>query len=737
MTALRIAWRELLSLVRSPIAYVVGVAFLVVQGVQFAALVAQLSDPARPAPIGAVLEGQFGATWLHWTLQLAILAALAMRTIAEDRASGTWEVLITAPVTESAAVVGKWLAALGFYALLWAPTLAYLAVIAIYAPAGAGFEAGPVAAAYLGELVVGASFLAVGVAASAATRNQIVAAVVAFAALLLVLVIGEAPSLAPGLVSDGALATVSRAVSVRAHLAAFARGEVELAPVVIHAGLTVTALSLAITLARAGRRRRDDVRARGLATTLIAISAVLAAILATRHPRSLDVTARGYHTLAAETRAVLARCTGPVTITIVRPGDARFDALYDAAERTAARMARAQPLVHVRRLDPAVDPAAAATIAREGGLLAAQLATGGAVQVSIGDHARVLDLLELADLDEDSLQALGVARLRVEEAIAEAIAGAIDPTPAVVCLTTGHGELDVAETQDGIDVSLAAARLRRDGVRVTPLDQLVAGVPVSCTVVAALGPTPLRAAEQKAIVDHVARGGALLVAARSRRDDPASALSDTGLETILGGVGLAFSSSVVLDPSRALDQGAGQRFQVVAGYGDHRAVRGFQLLRPTTWEMVRPVIATPRAGITHDVLVSASSDARTVDVDGTVMPPRPGEPAPAIAVWAQGQGGQGRRPGTIVAIGSAESMSSAAPRAGRGAGDLFLSSVLGALAGRARPDLALPDEAPPQVRLLMTPAERRAVVAISIGVLPLVFAALGITLGVWRRRRRS
>jgi len=731
--ALKIAARELLALVRSPIAYVVGVAFLVVQGVQFAALIAQLSDPAQPAPLGAVLEGQFGATWLHWTLQIAIVAALAMRTVAEDRASGTWEVLLTAPVTEAAAVVGKWLAALAFYALLWLPTLAYLAVIAAYAPPGAAFEPGPVAAAYLGELVVGASFLAVGVAASAATRNQIVAAVAAFTALLLVLALGEAAALAPGLVGDGALASVARAVSVRGHLAAFARGELPLAPLVIHAGLTLTALSAAIAAARAGRRRRDDVLARVAATALIASCAVLAAILAVRHPRALDVTARGYHTLAAETRAVLARCTEPVTITVVRPAQARFDAIFEAAERAAARMGRAQPLVTVRRLDPALDPARAAEVARDGGLRADQLATGGAVEVVVGGRRRVLDLVELVELDEDALRALSVARLHVEEAITEVIAGALDATPAVVCVTTGHGELGATATPDGLDASLALDRVRRDGIAVEPLDQLAAGVPASCTVVAALGPTPLRDAEQAAIAEHVARGGALLVAARSRRDDATAALAATGLEAVLGGAGLALGDAVVLDPAQRLGDAPplGLRFQVVTTYGDHPAVRGFAPLRATAWEMVRPVIATPRVGIAHASLVTASAEAELVDIGGAVTPRAPGAPPPALAVWAGGTGGP------VVLVGSAESLSSAAPRAGRGAGDLLLASLLEALAGRARPDLSLPAEAPPQVRLIMTSGQRRAVFALCIGALPLGFAALGITLGLWRRRRRA
>jgi hypothetical protein len=219
VVAALVARRDLGATLRAAVGLVVGVLFLAAQGASFAALVSALSDPRRLAPLGAVLEGHFGGTLLHWTLQLAVVSLIAMRTIAEDRRAGTWEVLLTAPVRESEAVVGKWLAAVAFYALLWLPTLAYLVVLAVYSPPDARIDPGPVAAAYAGEIAIGAAFLAVGVAWSAATASQIVAGIGTFATLLGLLLVGEAPSL-------GADLPWAAALSPRAHLAAFARGEI-------------------------------------------------------------------------------------------------------------------------------------------------------------------------------------------------------------------------------------------------------------------------------------------------------------------------------------------------------------------------------------------------------------------------------------------------------------------------------------------------------------------------------
>ena len=119
--------RELQITLRAPIVYIIGGLFLAVQGIAFAGLVGALSDPRRPAPLGALLEGQLAGTLLTWVLQLVVLTLLGMRTIADDKRSGGWELLLTAQVGEGAAVVGKWLAAVTVYALLWLPTLAYLA----------------------------------------------------------------------------------------------------------------------------------------------------------------------------------------------------------------------------------------------------------------------------------------------------------------------------------------------------------------------------------------------------------------------------------------------------------------------------------------------------------------------------------------------------------------------------------------------------------------------------------
>lgn len=167
--------RELRAYFLSPLAYVVLFFLLVVNGGVFSLIVAFLNDPM--APPGRPLDLFFGGTLFFWVLVLFATPVLTMRSLAEERRSGSIEILMTSPVTELQVVLGKYLAALTFYVVTWLPTLTYAAIVTRKTPV----DAGVVAAGYLGILLIGAVLLAIGIFASATTANQIVAAVVGFA----------------------------------------------------------------------------------------------------------------------------------------------------------------------------------------------------------------------------------------------------------------------------------------------------------------------------------------------------------------------------------------------------------------------------------------------------------------------------------------------------------------------------------------------------------------------------
>ncbi len=179
--------RELRAYFLSPLAYVVAFFFLAVNGFIFAWMISALVDPR--APSGPPMGYFFGSTWL---LLIVLGTILPMRLLSEELRSGSIEVLMTAPITEGQVVAGKYLAALSFFALLWVPTLGYAGILAHYGEV----EWGPIAGGYLGLLLIGGLFLAVGTFASAMSKSQLIAAVVTFAILVVLFLIGQLEQLA-------------------------------------------------------------------------------------------------------------------------------------------------------------------------------------------------------------------------------------------------------------------------------------------------------------------------------------------------------------------------------------------------------------------------------------------------------------------------------------------------------------------------------------------------------------
>jgi len=174
-TATTIARRELLSYFVSPIAYVAMCLFLVATGALFAW---KDFEPGQTATMRFLME------WMVWIL-VVIIPVLCMGLLAQEWAGGTIESLMTAPVDDADVVLGKFLGSLGFFLVLLAPTVVYMAMLRVYAHP----DFGPILCGYLGIILVGALFISVGLFCSSLTKSQVVAAVAAMAILFVVTII--------------------------------------------------------------------------------------------------------------------------------------------------------------------------------------------------------------------------------------------------------------------------------------------------------------------------------------------------------------------------------------------------------------------------------------------------------------------------------------------------------------------------------------------------------------------
>src|SRR5262245_16883648 len=119
--------REFTAYFLSPIAYVVIAVFLLVTGHLFY-LTMDLLTAKGPVGIEWPMQGLLGDE-RFWLVFLFIPPLLTMRSFAEERGSGTLEMLLTAPLIDWQVVLAKYLACLAFYVLMWLPTLVYLPVL--------------------------------------------------------------------------------------------------------------------------------------------------------------------------------------------------------------------------------------------------------------------------------------------------------------------------------------------------------------------------------------------------------------------------------------------------------------------------------------------------------------------------------------------------------------------------------------------------------------------------------
>jgi ABC-2 type transport system permease protein len=227
--------REMLSLWVTPLAWVLLVVFLLLQGTIFYAIVVHFSSLADLAVETGPVEAYFGqeSVFLLMTL-LLICPALTMRTFAEERRSGTIETLLTAPVTPAGVVLGKYAAVLSTYVAMWLPTLLYVMILR-----KTGVVDWPaVGASYLGLFGIGAAYLALGTLMSAMSKSQLIALLLSIFVLfgLFVLGVGEY------VFEAGFLRELSAHVSMASQMEEMSRGIVDLRRLVFDASLTVTSL---------------------------------------------------------------------------------------------------------------------------------------------------------------------------------------------------------------------------------------------------------------------------------------------------------------------------------------------------------------------------------------------------------------------------------------------------------------------------------------------------------------
>jgi ABC-2 type transport system permease protein len=218
--------KELTIYYATPIFYLMGFFFLLVQGylfffIYFTYFQTASFQVAQNPQLASMLD-PFQVVFRSFFedlgfILLLLTPILTMRLLAEEKRSGTAELIFTYPLPDYAVILGKFLAAFAVFATFVFFTLCYPVIFAFLTR----MDWGQVASGYVGVLLLGGACLALGLFASSLTQNQIIAAISTFALLLLFWLIGAQQDVgsAPG----GILA----AISLREHLPNLAKGVID------------------------------------------------------------------------------------------------------------------------------------------------------------------------------------------------------------------------------------------------------------------------------------------------------------------------------------------------------------------------------------------------------------------------------------------------------------------------------------------------------------------------------
>jgi ABC-2 type transport system permease protein len=164
--AIQIFRKDFRSYFVSPIAYIVIAIFLLVTGWFFFTTFFLFGQ--------ANLRNFFSLLPVIFSF---VIPAITMRLISEELNIGSYETLMTMPVTYTSVIVGKFMAALAFVAALLLPTLAYPITVSVLGQ----LDWGPVIGGYIGAVLLAAAFCAIGLFSSGLTRNQIIAFIIGMA----------------------------------------------------------------------------------------------------------------------------------------------------------------------------------------------------------------------------------------------------------------------------------------------------------------------------------------------------------------------------------------------------------------------------------------------------------------------------------------------------------------------------------------------------------------------------
>ncbi|MFH1863039.1 MAG: ABC transporter permease [bacterium] len=223
---LSIYQKELKSYFNSPIAYIVITVFLLFAGWFFSTNFFLMSQATVRTAISVIP-----------IIFIFFIPAITMRTIAEEKKSGTIELLVTMPTRDWDIILGKYLAALTLLVIALAFTISYVITASLLG----NLDEGPTLGGYLGLFFIGSAYIAIGLFASSLSENQIIAFIISFAIIFVFFMLDKVLVFVPG-----PLVSILEFLSVDYHFNSIARGVIDSRDLIYYISLTGFALAMAV-----------------------------------------------------------------------------------------------------------------------------------------------------------------------------------------------------------------------------------------------------------------------------------------------------------------------------------------------------------------------------------------------------------------------------------------------------------------------------------------------------------
>ncbi len=719
--------RELRGYFFSPLAWVVLTLFLLVQGYGFYLLVELCNHPKGPP--GSLIQYFFGGSFFYWLFVISLTSLLTMRLLAGERRQGTLDLLLAAPVGEVAIVLGKFFAALVFYAFLWAPTVVHLIIAARL---GSSADPGPAAGGYVGTLSLGAAALSLGLLCSSLTRSQLLAGLASFALLGALLLLGPLDLF----VQSPWLKELASTFNLFDQMESFSRGLVDSRHLVLYASLTIFGLAASVVALRRGRVRGLAPRA-ALGLGLLLLNLVLINHLAAGRYSRWDWTSDRSYALTPGTLKVLEGIRKPVKAYLFMvPPDRLEPSSYHRVKEVLDRFGRRSAYFTSEQVDIDSAPTRAEVLARRFAIGGEDLRRG-VVVLEQGERTRHITSSAMASIDY-SVQPARLMGFRGEVALLQALVSLLDPRPRRVCFSKGHGEAPI-DSYEKAGYGLIADEVRRDGYTVRSIDSaaLLRGAP-GCTVLVIGGPSSAFAsAEVDALDRFLGGGGRLLLLVGPVLDRRASRHRKLGLEQTMAQWGVKLPHNILVDRLRVPGEQALLTWATRDGYGRHPVARAMAG-RITVWPLSREVRPLPGAmpGLKAAALVSTSregwaeTDLASLRGDRPLLLDREQDTPGPVPVAAAVQWRKTR----LVVLGSERGVLNRR-LGGQKVQDFNQDLVLAAVAWLSGQDAPRQRAGQPHrsVRAMLDQDQLRKLFMLVVLVMPLGAVAMGLL--VWWRRR--